>query len=113
MKLNSAVRCQRPCSVFVLMMSRRFPLPWSVDRPYPDSFVVGGDGPLPRRDAEMVVRAQQTDSDEAKRIVAAIARIPATARLLRERAGRLSLEHGSLAPRRIRGQLRAGKLGRH
>jgi hypothetical protein len=66
-----------------MTQSRRFPPPWTVDRPHPDSFVV--------KDSNGIVVAtvhcrddlqkwsfghSKLTSDEARRIAAAIARIP-------------------------------------
>jgi hypothetical protein len=82
-ELIQAVDSYRWCSVFVLMTDRRFPPPWSVDRPHPDSFVV--------KDANGIVVAtvhcrydlqkwsfghSKLTSDEARRIAKAISRLP-------------------------------------
>lgn len=54
-------------------MSRRFPPPWTVDRPHPDSFVVkDANGDLQR----WSFGHTKLTSDEARRIAKAIARIP-------------------------------------
>ena len=70
-------------ALFSMTQTRRFPPPWTVDRPHPDSFVV--------KDANGIVVAtvhcrddlqkwsfghSKLTSDEARKIASAIARIP-------------------------------------
>jgi hypothetical protein len=104
MELNRAVDSYRQCSVFVLMTSRRFPPPWSVDRPHPDSFVV--------KDANGIVVATVHCRDDLQKWSFGHSRLSsedhdAAARVLFARTGQLSLEAGAAVSRRVRGRISA------